>query len=306
VPFSTNYFIDPPHQKIDSRFSQLESGSDLLGSGSIPIFCSGIYVQHAPSQDIEALADAIGACAGLVTIPIVSPIAAEPSPCPLWSSLVPAGPTFGFGDLFCRIEVRVRCWERWEGRSLRAAPMSARPLRRFGGPGLGSGPAAAEAGFLLPIASLVSLVLLLGCLSIQSFTLQNARRQAALSRLRQAEDSLMSAAQMLVATLQSQHSCLLPLALEQWSGAGCLPAGELPGLTQGEVNAVPYQLLSWQPRASPALPSASETSAGAELLLELRPPDGQPALRTAFAVVLQGSPPRVRDLRLLGLRGIAP
>ncbi len=184
--------------------------------------------------------------------------------------------------------------------------MTGRPLRRFGRPGLGSAPAGAEAGFLLPIASLASLVLLLGCLSIQSLTLQNARRLAAVSRLRLAEDSLMSASQLLVATLQSQHSCLLPLALEQWVGAGCVRAGELPSLTRGEVNAVPYELLSWQPRATAALPAPTATSAGAELLLELRPPDGQPALRSAFAVVLQGSPPRVRDLRLLGLRGIAP
>ena len=181
--------------------------------------------------------------------------------------------------------------------------MAGRPRRWFGRLGLGSAPAAAEAGLLLPIASLASLVLLLSCLSMQSLTLQNARRLAALSRLRQAEDSLMSAAQLLVATLQTRHACLLPLALELWSGAGCVRAAELPGLTQGEVNAVPYQLLSWQPKAMSAL---SETSTGAELLLELRPPDGQPALRTAFAVVLQGSPLRVRDLRLLGLRGIAP
>jgi hypothetical protein len=28
--------------KIDSRFSQLKTGLDLLGSGSIPMFCSGM------------------------------------------------------------------------------------------------------------------------------------------------------------------------------------------------------------------------------------------------------------------------
>ena len=48
IDWGTSDFIDPPYQKIDSRFSQLESGLDLLGSGSIPMFCSGIYVQYAP------------------------------------------------------------------------------------------------------------------------------------------------------------------------------------------------------------------------------------------------------------------
>jgi hypothetical protein len=159
-----------------------------------------------------------------------------------------------------------------------------------------------EAGFLLPMASMASLILLLGCLSIQSVTLQNAWRLAALSRLRGAEDSLMSAAQHLVGALQSQHSCLLYLTLEQWSRAGCISAAQLSGLAQGEVQSVPYQLVAWQPLAAPALAKA----VGVELLLELRPPDGQPALRSAFAVALQGSPPRVTDLRLLGLRGTAP
>lgn len=165
----------------------------------------------------------------------------------------------------------------------------------------------AEAGFLLPLASLVSLVMLLGCLSMQSMTLQNAERLAALLRLRQAEDSLSSAAQHLVAALQSQHRCLLSLPLEQWSAASCISASQLQGLAQGEVNAMPVQLVDWRPQtsASQATEPAAAAAATAELLLELRPPDGQPALRSAFAVALQGSPPAVRDLRPLGLRGVA-
>jgi hypothetical protein len=163
-----------------------------------------------------------------------------------------------------------------------------------------------EAGFLLPMASMVSLLLLLGCLSIQSVTLQNAWRLAALSRLRGAEDNLMSAAQHLVGALQSQHSCLLSLRLEQWSKAGCISAAQLPDLAQGEVQSVPYQLVAWKPQAATALVTADPSAVGVELLMEVRPPDGQPALRSAFAVALQGSPPRVKDLRLLGLRGTAP
>jgi len=164
----------------------------------------------------------------------------------------------------------------------------------------------AEAGFLLPLASLASLVMLLGCLSMQSMTLQNAQRLAALSRLRQAEDSSMSAAQQLVAALQGQHRCLLPLALEQWTTAACISAEQLQALARGEVNSTPYELVGWRPQANATLATEPAAEAGAELLLELRPLDGQQALRSAFAVALQGNPAAVKDLRPLGLRGIAP
>lgn len=176
------------------------------------------------------------------------------------------------------------------GRLVRGVPLQAVP----------------EAGFLLPLASTASLVLLLGCLSLQTLTLQNAHRLASLSGLRQAEDRLMSSAQQLVAALQNQHRCLLTLPLEQWSAASCVSATQLPLLAQGEVQSVPYQLVGWQPQASSSVATAAPSEAGAELLLELKASEGQPALRSAFAVALQGNPPQVSDLRLLGLRGISP
>ena len=184
--------------------------------------------------------------------------------------------------------------------------MAGRLDRRGGIRGVSPNKNKAEAGFLLPLASLASLVMLLGCLSMQSMTLQNAHRLAALTRLRQAEDSSMSAAQQLVAALQSQHRCLLPLPLEQWSTAPCISAEQLQLLTRGEVNAMPYQLVGWRPQASATLATEPAAEAGAELLLELRPLDGQPTLHSAFAVALQGSPATVKDLHPLGLRGIAP
>ena len=116
----------------------------------------------------------------------------------------------------------------------------------------------------------------------------------------------MSSAQHLVALLQSQHRCLLTLALDQWSTASCVSPGQLPVLAQGEVQAVPYQLVGWQPLATTGVAPADSAETRAELLLELKAANGQPALRSAFAVALQGTPPQVRDLRLLGLRGTTP
>ncbi|MFZ0408593.1 MAG: hypothetical protein WAM11_10855 [Cyanobium sp.] len=184
--------------------------------------------------------------------------------------------------------------------------MTARPHRSLGMPAVFRPRSIPATGFLLPLASLASLLLLLGCLSMQTVALQSAQRLAAVARMRQAEDNLMSAAQQLVASLQRQYPCLLPLALDQWSGAACVNATQLTSLARGDVNAIPYQLVGWRPQAVAADPLGADPVAGAEMLLELRPSDGKPPLRSAFAVALQGLPPQVRDLRLLGLRGIAP
>jgi hypothetical protein len=184
--------------------------------------------------------------------------------------------------------------------------MTGHRVRRVGLPRGCRPRGAPEAGFLLPLASTASFVLLLGCLSLQTLTLQNAHRLASLSRLRVAEDQLMSSAQHLVALLQSQHRCLLTLALDQWSTASCVSPAQLPVLAHGEVQAVPYQLVGWQPLATTEVAPADPAETRAELLLELKAANGQPALRSAFAVALQGTPPQVRDLRLLGLRGTTP
>ena len=153
----------------------------------------------------------------------------------------------------------------------------------------------ADGGFLLPLASSTSLLLVLSSLSLQAAALQARSQVQGGQRLRQAEDALMSAAQHWVAGAADQ-----------------LAAGELEGQT-GQVGAVAYRLVAWEgPRwQEPAGPDGLQRSQ-ALATLELLPTAEQPRpLRAAFALELaQPVAPdaggvRVLALRELGLRGRA-
>jgi len=184
------------------------------------------------------------------------------------------------------------------------------------------------------MAALLSLLLLLGSLSVQAVSLQSRLRGEAERELQTAEDRLSSAAQLLIARIQLRHACLLPLPLEQWAGAGCASAGELEQLRRGSVLGTAWQLLRWQPEVSsapaasaastpataappmsappsalqnptPTGPTPAVSTPSARLALELVLParERQPARRAGFALQLQGPPWRVIELRPLGLRG---
>lgn len=161
----------------------------------------------------------------------------------------------------------------------------------------------ADAGFALPLATAAALVLLLASLASQSALHQARLRHAAALGERRLEDGLASAAHRLVALVAAHHPCLLALPLEHWphAGSACADAVQQAALREGEVAALPYRLLSWQPAmaAEPALPSL-------HLELASRSTVGAPAGRAAFALDLHGDPPRVRGLRELGLRGTRP
>ena len=153
----------------------------------------------------------------------------------------------------------------------------------------------------MPMASLTSLLFLVGGLSLQSLGLQERLQGESQRRLEQAEDRLASAAQMLVGTIQLQHACLLGLAHEQWSNAGCATQPQLSRLGEGEVLGSPWRLRRWQPRVSPDL-----SHQVVDLELALPAGSGSPALVGGFAVRLTGSPLRVATLLPLGWRGGKP
>jgi len=158
---------------------------------------------------------------------------------------------------------------------------------------------------LLPLTSLISLLLLLGSLSVHAVSLQGRLRGDSELRLQTREDQLHSAAQQLVDRLHQRHACLLPLPLERWAAAGCASAAELLQLRQGEVFGVGWELLRWQPDAA-AQAMAATFEQRLNLEISLNPRDHEPARRGGFSVRLAGLPWRVLELRPLGLRGEAP
>lgn len=184
--------------------------------------------------------------------------------------------------------------------------VSSHPRRRFPPRSLLQRPGrqGSSAGFLLPLTTLLSLLMLLGSLSVHAVSLQDRLRGTRELQQQTSEDQLASAAQQLVARIQLRHACLLALPLEQWAGAGCASAADLEPLRRGEVFGVGWQLLRWQPSAPPV-----ETAAAAEqrLMLEigLEARNRQASRRAGFELQLAGLPWRVQELRPLGLRGEA-
>ena len=149
-------------------------------------------------------------------------------------------------------------------------------------------------GFLLPLSTAASLLLMLSSLSLQAVALQSRSQVSAGQRLRQAEDQLMSAAQHLVAG---------PLTIDQ------LPSrvGEA-----GKVDSAAYRLVkfdgpNWQEPAEAGAPQRGRAVATLELLASAEQPR---PLQAAFALELMRqaapeglAPAQLVSLRELGLRG---
>ena len=169
-----------------------------------------------------------------------------------------------------------------------------------------------QGGFALPVAVVGALILLLGSLAAQSALHQSRLRHASALGQRRLEDALASAAHQLVGRLVAHHPCLLTLPLAAWpaSGSTCADAAAQGRLRLGEVPALAYRLEAWEPAAAAPGVLAGEGRAGGSerIVLELsrRSGSGHPPWRAAFALDVEGDPPRVLALRELGLRGVRP
>ena len=158
-------------------------------------------------------------------------------------------------------------------------------------------PPSPEDGFVLPLALGVSMLMLLGSLSLQTVALQGRLDQVSQAGRGRDEDALVGAAQRLVGELNRRHPCLLPLPHSRWAqeGQACAGLPEQQALL-GVGGSFGGRLLAWHPDLHQA-----------EALVEAAPAaPGRTARRAAFRVDLQADPPRAQSPRLLGLRGVAP
>jgi len=158
-------------------------------------------------------------------------------------------------------------------------------------------PPSQESGFVLPLALGVSMLLLLGSLSLQTVALQGHLDQVSQASRGRDEDALVGAAQRLVGELNRRHPCLLPLPLSRWpqDGQACAGLPQQQALL-GVGGSFGGRLIAWHPDLHQA-----------EALIEADPTGpGGIARRAAFSVALQADPPRALSPRLLGLRGVAP
>jgi len=156
---------------------------------------------------------------------------------------------------------------------------------------------AGQAGFLLPVAFGVSLLLLLGSLSLQTVVLQ-ARLGLRLQEERGLqEDALAAAAQQLVAAINRDHPCLLSLPLERWSqeGLACASAGQQQALTRGVSAEARWQLVGWEPLAERV-----------QAVIDLEPARTAVGRRGRFVAGLLGTPLRAQAPGPLAPSGVRP
>lgn len=149
-------------------------------------------------------------------------------------------------------------------------------------------------GFLLPLSTAASLLLMLSSLSLQAAALQARSQTSSGQRLRQAEDALMSAAQHLLAGSTS---------VDQLAAR----VGET-----GQVGPVAYRLVlvegpSWQESAALGEPQRGRLVLTLQQLATAEQPKPlQAAFRLDLARdMLPGglTPPQLVGVRELGLRG---
>ncbi|MCP9886719.1 hypothetical protein KBY96_02040 [Cyanobium sp. ATX 6A2] len=147
-----------------------------------------------------------------------------------------------------------------------------------------------QEGFLLPMSMLVALLLMLSSLLLLTLALQSRLQAAVQRQRRQAEDELMSAAQVLAGRLQRQCPDLLVLPHSAWPDAH-----PCPGIEAGEG----YRLVAYAPGGGSQ--QANPDQGSGELVLELTGRD--PAPRAAFAVHWIAEPPQLVGIEERGLRG---
>ncbi|MEB3261651.1 MAG: hypothetical protein VKK94_01680 [Cyanobacteriota bacterium] len=155
-------------------------------------------------------------------------------------------------------------------------------------------------GFVLLLALVGGLLLLLSGLSLQTLALQSRASEQLLSRRRQQQDWLASAAQLVAAQLQ-RHPCLIALPLQAWSQApsACITPAELEQLASGRLPEPDQQAGSYAITAyTPPAPQASEPAAAQLDLLWQPPQEPQqgPQRRQRFQLLLADG----------ALRGIRP
>ena len=141
-----------------------------------------------------------------------------------------------------------------------------------------------DGGFALLLAMLGGLALLLSSLSVQTTALQSRASEQRLLLRRQHDDALVSASQLVAGQLR-RHSCLLPLPLSQWSGAGaavCSTAAARQSLIEGRLPAADaaagrFRVVDYKPAADSQKPGADSQQAhwpGGELEVEWLPAAG--------------------------------
>jgi len=168
------------------------------------------------------------------------------------------------------------------------------PARRLSGRHLAGRPAcgwgrrgvrmdiSGEVGFMLPLAVLMTMVLLLGSLSVQGVALQRQMSESILLKSRVKDDGLASSAQVVAGALRLSGSCLIEEDYSRWSNQDCYSANS--SYLTGSIAGGTYQVTDYQ---------YSQSDSDADLTISWNPGSG--ATQKTFTISIDSSvdPPRL-------------
>lgn len=162
-----------------------------------------------------------------------------------------------------------------------------------------------QRGYLLPLASGGSLLLLLSCLMLQSLIWGRQLSGRGVWQQRQADDLLGSAAQQLALTFNRSHRCLLTLPSGAWSLSPVIPAGcdaaiDPAPLLRIHLPKGDVRLLGWAPPQATSGGTTGVSASGWGLLTLAQEGMRQttPAQRR-YRLLLAGEPVRVTAVQEL-------
>jgi hypothetical protein len=147
-----------------------------------------------------------------------------------------------------------------------------------------------EVGFMLPLAVLMTLVLLLGSLSVQGVALQRQMSNSTLLKRRAQEDSLASSAQVVAGALQLSGGCLIQKDYRKWDNEKCYSTNA--SYLTGSIAGGTYTVTDYQYNQN----NSNIQSSSADLAISWNPGSG--AIQKSFTILIDSS---VNPPRLLGV-----
>lgn len=147
-----------------------------------------------------------------------------------------------------------------------------------------------EVGFMLPLAVLMTLVLLLGSLSVQGVALQRQMSNSILLNSRTKDDGLASSAQAVAGALQLSGNCLIKKDYNRWRNQSCYSANS--SYLTGSIAGGTYQATDYQYTQN----DSDTQSSSADLTISWNPGSG--SIQKTFTLSIDSS---VNPPRLLGV-----
>jgi hypothetical protein len=151
---------------------------------------------------------------------------------------------------------------------------------------------ARESGFILPMAALVTLLLLLGSLSVQGIMLQRQMSDSILLMNHVQEDAIASSAQTVAGALQQKGACLLEKSWQQWNKEACY--GALAPSLNGSMAGGSYRVTGYSFTKNVPSPELST----ADLALSWQAESSAGTIQKTFLLDLDLSvnPPQLRGV----------